>query len=1031
MLKNGGRSSDLKGFAEVNLDDGDEILESDDLYRRKSIDELRRDPLEASKLDIKQIKYWSFFKDIKSREGATLGMIDGVFLRCLSNIMGIIMFLRIGFMVAYAGIYSSIFIILLASSLTVLTALSLSAIATNGQISAGGVYYMISRALGAEFGGSIGVLFYLANAASVSLYCLGFAETVKNQLLLENNIVLFSEAYDERLIALMALLFAFVVCMVGVSWVVRTEKFLLFFLLAAVCFIILGGIYGPTERSTSYTVLNADQTQYSSRSNYIPGFQSDQFTLNSYSQYEGPKTFVLSGMTVEDRLMYGLDKLNFSTTIVCDVEPADLVKEKFGIVNFAVVLSVFFPAVSGIMAGANVSGDLKDPSKSIPNGTLSAIVVSGIIYILLIVVVGSHGVRSILIGLVQNSETGNLYQCTFGGLFHEPLLPVKMAFFPSLVYIGIYAATLSSALTSLVSAPRVLQALAKDDLFPVFKPLAKTVGKQNEPIRAYVVTFFIAALCIMTGNINTVAPLISTFFLLSYALVNYACYAAEHSGSPGWRPSFQYYNKKTALSGAIGCITVMLLLSAVTGFITFVIGLALYKYIETSRKDSRTTSNWGPATNARQMSVALGAVLQLESFTGKSKQVSDATKSTRETNHALDSSHVKNFRPQMLVLSGAPGKRPSLLYLANELKKAKGLNIFADIMVGDCTNLTALEERNRRALVSYMGEYGLNGFNEVLLTKTFREGVRSLIQLAGLGRMIRVNTVLMGFLENWETRLDDNKVVKNFEPKLNVLDYVNVIRDSFDLGCGVCLLRYGHQLFLEDSFKAAANEARHSLSLLKQSTRELPIRNETQKEVEIPLDETWTELKMLGKIAVKPIQNYLKEEEQDLDIVSQLENRSPLLGRNRIDVYCFADDGGLTILLPHLLRKAADPPFAGCSLRIIAIGSTRGQAEEEQVAMKSLMNRFRIEASVQVVSLELQQEETDKLIAKTKKLQRIGQLIDATSPGALLVVCTLPVPHNDVSLEQYMTWLDLVSKTCHTPILLTRGCHRDVLTVLS
>lgn len=271
------------------------------------------------------------------------------------------------------------------------------------------------------------------------------------------------------------------------------------------------------------------------------------------------------------------------------------------------------------------------------------------------------------------------------------------------------------------------------------------------------VTFVIASMCILTGDINSVAPLITTFFLASYAMVNYACFALETSSSPGWRPSFRYFNQYVALAGALGCVTLMLLLSAVTGFITFIIGLALYKYIEVTGEGSNSAlSHWGPVRDAARYNMALGAALKMESTSFPKSQstsfdpigsplaspshdssdeehgvtsielgnVSDTQVGfpedntspavhTRHVRHALDALHVKHYRPQCLVLCGPPDRRPALAFLASGLRKAQGVVIFGDIIVGDISDPEVLELRNNRQMVSYVAEYGIEGFSDI------------------------------------------------------------------------------------------------------------------------------------------------------------------------------------------------------------------------------------------------------------------------------------------------------------------------------
>ena len=171
--------------------------------------------------------------------------------------------------------------------------------------------------------------------------------------------------------------------------------------------------------------------------------------------------------------------------------------------------------------------------------------------------------------------------CTFFQLMQ------KISVWAPLVIIGIFAATLSSALASLVGAPKVFQAVCRDEIFPYITFFAKGVGPNDEPRRAYILVFFIAAGFIAIAELNVIAPIISNFFLMSYALINYAVFAASLGRSPGWRPSFKYYNKWISLFGALLCIGIMFLIEWWAALVTIVIIAALYKYVSYSKPQVR------------------------------------------------------------------------------------------------------------------------------------------------------------------------------------------------------------------------------------------------------------------------------------------------------------------------------------------------------------------------------------------------------------------------------------------------------------
>lgn len=175
----------------------------------------------------------------------------------------------------------------------------------------------------------------------------------------------------------------------------------------------------------------------------------------------------------------GLEEpVNPFVNVTCSNSAAESLQQLYGTVDFAVILAVFFPAVCGIMAGANVSGDLKDPAYAIPKGTLLAIFVSIVVYIFLVVYVAGVSLR-VVVESSHPSAKGDI--CSYGGLYHDTLLLPRISLLPSVVYLGIYCATLSSGLASLLGAPRILQALARDRLFPFLNPLAAGVGASQEP----------------------------------------------------------------------------------------------------------------------------------------------------------------------------------------------------------------------------------------------------------------------------------------------------------------------------------------------------------------------------------------------------------------------------------------------------------------------------------------------------------------------------------------------------------------------
>ncbi|KNC51786.1 Na-K-2Cl cotransporter 1 [Thecamonas trahens ATCC 50062] len=385
------------------------------------------------------------------------------------------------------------------------------------------------------------------------------------------------------------------------------------------------------------------------------------------------------------------------------------------------------------MAGANISGDLKDAQLSIPRGTIAAVAVSGVVYLVLIWMLGATLVKEV---------PGT----TPGGLLHNNEIMIQSAFFGPLIIAGIFAAGLSSALAALVGAPRVFQAVCEDGLFPALVAFAKGRGANNEPVRAYVLTFLIAGAVMCIGDLNAIAPLITNFFMISYAFINYACFATATAKVPGWRPSFTYFNRWVALAGTFMCIVLMFVINYIFSLATLTAAMLLYKYVDWQENDV----NWGSARQAKIYLDALKQTARLEV--------------TRE--------HVKTYRPAFLVLCDDPGSERSmtLVRFADLFARvSNGVLEVSAVVVGSFD--TAFEEYLEMRTSTLLVDAGITGFIDSVIAPDLQSGHRLLLQTAGVGKL-RPNTIV---LELPTTRSGaDSELVRTVREAL-VLDYSTVL----------------------------------------------------------------------------------------------------------------------------------------------------------------------------------------------------------------------------------------------------------------
>ena len=582
--------------------------------------------------------------------GAGFGTFGGVFTPSILTILGVIMYLRFGWVVGNVGLLGALLIVTISTGITFMTALSMSSIATDRKVRAGGAYYMISRSLGVETGGAVGVPLYFALALSFAMYVVGFAESVVNVV----------PTLDQRWVGLATAVVVATLAIVSSRLAIRTQ----YFVMAIIGISLLSFFFGGPIEETSLELTGA---------------------------------------------------------------PPRLSE------SFWVVLAVFFPAVTGIEAGVNMSGDLANPRKSIPRGTLSALVVGYVIYMTL----------PVFLALRADATT----------LIDDPLVMRRMALWGDAILLGVWGATLSSAMGSILGAPRVLQALSRDGVVPgrTGKWLGKGSGSDDAPRIGTALTLAVGLVAIWVGDLNMIAPILTMFFLASYMTVNLAAGIEGLLRSPSFRPAFRVH-WSLSLSGALGCIAVMFLINALATAVAAVVVAAVFLWLQ--RRGLQTA--WGDVRSGLWMAMIRAGLFRMSETTDG-----------------------KSWRPHILVLSGAPTRRWHLVELARSLSHDRGVLTVSSVLPEGSRSASRLKDLES-TVRDHLARRGIQAMVRLVTDSDPFRGGRRLVTTYGIGPLVP-NTIILGDSERPTHRAEYCDMIASFNAaRRNVI----IIRDNPELGFG-------------------------------------------------------------------------------------------------------------------------------------------------------------------------------------------------------------------------------------------------------
>jgi len=963
------------------------------------------------------------YEQIKNREqkAAGLGTLIGVFFPTIQNIFGVILFIRMPWIVGLAGIWGAFGLVGFCCLTTLLTAISMSAIATNGKVPAGGSYYMISRSLGPGWGGAVGIMFYLGTTVASAMYIVGAAEIMTlyigegriqdltageglfsgefnnyriwgiTFLTLMTLIVFVGVKYVNRLsmpflgiviISIGCLLGGFlgtaagpnpdtVVCMIGDTltkrphdglcekfledmhdfdsfefydttdctgteckppieanytetyvpkckknqddeWVCKTPTLLMkqfclkeehrqnstqfdnsfdplnpygecddqfkeflnqptwnrhgvpglgFDLLATASWNSKSHHYvdvmDPINHPEMLKNASASETnniikcesyefkEFKDRDEYKQTWQWECKDIDSWAEYD---------KTAKDELIKQITDNSKAATCpakdtpkmtsgVKENRPESATRESLPYVtsdyvgsnvmsSLMIMIGVFFPSVTGIMAGSNRSGDLADGAKSIPKGTVAAILVTATTYLVCVVLSGLACDGALMRDKYGDSLTnGNRLKILMNASITWPK--------PWVMLYGAFLSSIGAGLQSLTGAPRLLQSIAADDVIPKFGIFAKGRGAGNEPTWAVLLTWFISAIFIIIAKIESITPFITIFFLMCYLFVNISTTLCSLIRAPSWRPSFKYYHWSSSLLGSVCCLALIFIVDWVSAIIIGLLAGALYMLIEVfgGKKE------WGDSIKGLHMSIAINSL--------------------RTLNNNI-STHTKNWRPQILLLNKFKEnttelKYPHLLDFCHCLKEGKGLLIIKTLVQGNYEDYADQAENFEAAVNKQVKDRKVEAIETgIAISPDIARDVPLLTQSVGLSGL---------------------------KPNCICINFPTVSADRQD-----------YKFFYNTARQSAATDS--------------------------------------ALIVTKNIENFPDSAE---------------IMEGTIDVWWIRLDGGMCLLLTHLLKRT--PTWKRCHLRIFVTAEESDNSEAMREQLDEYLQSMRIEAQVFIVEM--------------------------------------------------------------------------------
>lgn len=601
--------------------------------------------------------------------------------------------------------------------------------------------------------------------------------------------------------------------------------------------------------------------------------------------------------------------------------------------SFTILISIYFPSCTGILAGSNRSGDLADAQKSIPRGTISAQLCTSCVYLSCIVLFGS--------------TFNNLFiRDKFGESMGGQLAVTQIAWpHPYIILIGGLLSTLGAALQSLVGAPRILQGIAKDEVIPCFNRFAK-LSARGEPETAIFFTLGIAWLAVLIGNLDFIAPILTLSLVMCYFFINLACTLHSLLGAPNWRPRFKYYHWSISSLGCVLCLFVMIVSSWIYFLVAIFLAGCIYKYIEFSGAEKE----WGDGKQGLALSAARYNLLRLKTSEPHTKnwrpqlllfcklkptlelepQSALAVGSKHRGGHSLALGPADSSQKHQQTPAGGGGggiaydssnavdeqclrvAHPKLLTFASQLKAGKGLTLVSSIIEGDFKRRAAQAAKARQSLQEAMQEEKVKGFADVLVAPSIMDGLSYQIQTAGLGGL-KHNTVIVAWPDHWRRPMGPSSSGGG-RPRPPTVSY-------------------------EQTAASSTASAQQRTGSFKQQQQQ---QQSTNKQLGETRNRAHLFIELMRNVQVS--QNALLV----LKGVDSWPESCDKLG-GFIDIWWIVNDGGLLMLLPHLLRQHRT--WKSCQLRIFTVAQAHDNSVQMRDDLRKFLYHLRIEAQVDIVEM--------------------------------------------------------------------------------